>query len=395
VNATITSAFVPVTVNWGPSGTISPSSVTLDIGQPWPFSTTVSGGTPPFIAVQLYVNGTAVPTGSIIPYITLPPGFYTVYLKVTDAVGVTATSNTATLRVNPAPSVTVSPSSVVMDVGQSQLFTSSVSGGTSPYSYQWYLNGSVASGATNASWTFKPLSMGSYSVRVQVTDAVGGTATSNDANVTVVPPVMAISGSVGITGYKLVFKEVMNNSLGSQAIINYYWSFSVEVWNGTQWFIPRNGTHVLIPMSGLSIPFASYAIPNSTIISLYYVYVLNSSGMNAVSWGEWLKISFTFHWTYSGNSYSTNYAEELNVHPGDIAGAALVTFPYLGADGVVNINDVFPIATNWLQTVSPGTNPMSTLARADIIGQGVVNINDVFPIAENWLATWTNTPPPG
>jgi hypothetical protein len=81
------------------------------------------------------------------------------------------------------------------------------------------------------------------------------------------------------------------------------------------------------------------------------------------------------------------------VHPGDIAGAASVTFPYLGAQGYVNINDVFPIATNWLQSVAPATDPTSTLARADIIGQGIININDVFPIATNWLQSWTSSPP--
>jgi hypothetical protein len=81
--------------------------------------------------------------------------------------------------------VSVSPSSVVMDVGQSQLFTSSVSGGISPYSYQWYLGGIPVSGATGASWTFAPSSAGSYTVYMDVNDSVGEQATSNIANVTV------------------------------------------------------------------------------------------------------------------------------------------------------------------------------------------------------------------
>ena len=80
-----------------------------------------------------------------------------------------------------APSVSVSPASVVVAVGRSQLFTSSVSGGTSPYSYQWYLNGLAVSGATNSSWTFTPASSGSYTVYVNTTDKTGSRGKSNIA----------------------------------------------------------------------------------------------------------------------------------------------------------------------------------------------------------------------
>ncbi len=83
--------------------------------------------------------------------------------------------------------VSISPSSKVMDVGQSQQFTSSISGGTSPYSFQWYLNGASVSGATTASWTFTPATSGSYSVYVSVHDAAGALETSNTATITVNP----------------------------------------------------------------------------------------------------------------------------------------------------------------------------------------------------------------
>lgn len=86
---------------------------------------------------------------------------------------------------NPAPSVSISPSSWVIEIAQSQLFTSTVSGGTAPYSYQWYLNGTLVSGATSDSWTFKPASAGSLTVYAKIADAVGMQATSNTATVTV------------------------------------------------------------------------------------------------------------------------------------------------------------------------------------------------------------------
>lgn len=41
----------------------------------------------------------------------------------------------------PTLAVSISPSSATLDIGQSKTFTSTVLGGSSPYSYQWYLNG--------------------------------------------------------------------------------------------------------------------------------------------------------------------------------------------------------------------------------------------------------------
>ena len=80
---------------------------------------------------------------------------------------------------------TISPGSATLDVGQSQLFTSIVTGGISPYTYQWCLNGSAVPGATSSSWTFTPTSAGSYTVYVEVNDSLGAQATSKNTTVTV------------------------------------------------------------------------------------------------------------------------------------------------------------------------------------------------------------------
>jgi hypothetical protein len=60
---------------------------------------------------------------------------------------------------------------------------SNVSGGTGPYSYQWYLNGIPVSGATSATWTFTPTTVSFYTVYVNVTDSVGSEAISTTANI--------------------------------------------------------------------------------------------------------------------------------------------------------------------------------------------------------------------
>jgi parallel beta-helix repeat protein len=95
-------------------------------------------------------------------------------------------------------SVSISPSSATLDVGQSKLFTSSVTLGTAPYYYQWYLNGLAVLGAENPTWTFAPTSTGTYNIYLNVSDSIGSKAKSNVAQVTVTtaPPVGGVSVSV-------------------------------------------------------------------------------------------------------------------------------------------------------------------------------------------------------
>ena len=87
----------------------------------------------------------------------------------------------------PPPQLTasMSPLSASICVGQSVTFTSTVSGGYTPYSYQWYLNGAPVSGANQSSWTSTPATSGIYYVHLKVTDAKANTAQSETARITV------------------------------------------------------------------------------------------------------------------------------------------------------------------------------------------------------------------
>jgi parallel beta-helix repeat protein len=85
----------------------------------------------------------------------------------------------------PPLSVSISPLSASILVGQSVTFTSTVSGGYTPYSYQWHLNGAPVSGATSNTWAFTPSTSGIYFVYLKVTDAKGNTVQSDAARITV------------------------------------------------------------------------------------------------------------------------------------------------------------------------------------------------------------------
>lgn len=119
------------------------------------------------------------------------PGEYTIsaeaaqLLYETNTTDNKLTDDIITVHIWVPLAVSISPTSVTMDVGQSQLFTRVVSGGTPPYTYQWYKNGALVSGATSSSWTFTPTSTGEYTVYIKVTDHVGATVQSNTAYVTV------------------------------------------------------------------------------------------------------------------------------------------------------------------------------------------------------------------
>jgi len=82
----------------------------------------------------------------------------------------------------PSPlSVSISPLSASIPVGQPVTFTSTVSGGYTPYTYQWYLNDTQVSGATMNNWTFTPTTLGTYIVHLKVTDAYNSTVQSQNA----------------------------------------------------------------------------------------------------------------------------------------------------------------------------------------------------------------------
>jgi hypothetical protein len=182
VGTQATSNTATVTVNSALSVTISPGSVTLDVDQSQLFTSTVTGGTPPY-TYRWYLDDQMVSSDKKSNWTFTPTsaGSYKVYVNVTDSVGMEATSKAATVTVNPQLSVSIWPGSVDMQVGQPELFSSTVSGGTSPYSYQWYLNDTPMPAATSSALTFTPKSPGSYTIYVKVTDSVGTQATSNTA----------------------------------------------------------------------------------------------------------------------------------------------------------------------------------------------------------------------
>jgi hypothetical protein len=151
---------------------------TTDVGMGVIFGISVNG-TPAYPLYFYWSSGHKAGTGTSFSTSFASPGIYNVSLLVSMDNNRTKTTVTAREVVNPDPTVTISENKNLIDAGQSISFTSSVSGGTAPYSYSWTYPGSSSADPT----------MQLYSdiggVYATVTDAVGYSVNSNILNPTV------------------------------------------------------------------------------------------------------------------------------------------------------------------------------------------------------------------
>jgi PKD repeat protein len=214
--------------------TISPLSASILVGQSVTFTSTVLGGYPPY-SYQWYLNNSVV-SGAASNAWTFTPltiGTYKVYLNVTDSSGNVAISDIATITVAPQLTISISPMSASILVGQSVTFTSTTSGGYPPYTYQWFLNGNPVSGATSNTWTFTPTTSGIYYVHLKVIDTKGNTAQSDVARIVV--------SAVPVGGYSIPIQV----SIKTDTIIPY--TILVTVLTATFIAVKRKYKKLFIP----------------------------------------------------------------------------------------------------------------------------------------------------
>jgi len=93
----------------------------------------------------------------------------------------------AVFKSSPPIAASINPMDKTIDVGESVEFTSTVTGGKGPYSFQWYLDNTPVPGATSPTWTFVATAAGTYFVKLKVTDSKSGTAESSIARMQVSP----------------------------------------------------------------------------------------------------------------------------------------------------------------------------------------------------------------
>ena len=195
--SSVSSTAAMLTVNAiAPTITTQPQNVSVTVSSGTSFSVAASGTTP--FTYQWSKGGVAIDGATSSSYTLASAqisdsGNYTV--TVTNSAGF-ATSSAAALTVTAAviaPSITSPPQNSTVTVGAPCSFTASASG-TTPFTYQWLLNGTPISGATSATYAVTSAlhtDAGNYSVIV--TNAAGS-ATSASAALTVnaAPPAITI-----------------------------------------------------------------------------------------------------------------------------------------------------------------------------------------------------------
>ncbi|MBD3345715.1 MAG: hypothetical protein GF401_11700 [Chitinivibrionales bacterium] len=170
--------------------TITPGNSTIEVGESITFTASADGATP--FTYQWYLNGNAIETNGTSSSYTVQnattgnSGTYTV------TVGNSAGSETSTgviLNVLSAPdNVVLNPGNSTIAEGDSFQFTTSVTGGTPPFTYTWYRDGNMLSGETAQSLTLDAASVndnGVYQVRGGPAGISSETA-SNTVTLTVV-----------------------------------------------------------------------------------------------------------------------------------------------------------------------------------------------------------------
>jgi hypothetical protein len=187
---TANSSTATITVHPAPTITTPPSSHSVFNGQTAILSVTATGTG---LTYQWYVGSSgdttnliagATGTSYTTPSLTSATSYW---VQVTDGGGNTINSNTATITINPAPSIPTQPANQTIFTGETTKLTVVATG--VGLSYQWYVGSSgnttdPVPGATGSSYT-SPALTGTTSYWVRVTDGGGSTIDSSTATITV------------------------------------------------------------------------------------------------------------------------------------------------------------------------------------------------------------------
>ena len=172
------------------SNSAQAAAASATVGQTVTFSVTVDG-TAPF-SYQWYKAGVSIAGATSASYVIsgvqlTDAGTY--YAYIANSAGST-TSDNAVLTVNllaGAPAFTTQPASQTVTAGTAVTFTAAASGSPAP-TFQWRKNGANITGATGASYTIASATTADAGTYAVVATNSAGSATSNNAVLTVVTP---------------------------------------------------------------------------------------------------------------------------------------------------------------------------------------------------------------
>lgn len=165
-NATSPSALM---ITAGPTIEASASPTVADVGAAVAFSaSTTASGTPPIAYAWRFGDGGTSTAGANTTHAYSQEGTYHVSVTGTDANGLTSTAN-LTVFVNPVPSLSVADNRSTTTAGFPVTFYANLSGGTSPYRFDWNFADGNRSAFPTPVHAFKEA--GNYTVTVWTNDS--------------------------------------------------------------------------------------------------------------------------------------------------------------------------------------------------------------------------------
>ena len=242
-----TSNAINITPAIGPSASIAVNSDSICSGDQTTFTTSTSIGE----TIQWLLDGATISGETNTTLLASTAGLYTV--EITDANGCSDVSSSISLTVVSPPNAVINASALNFCPGVTNINLSSSSSGT--FTYQWYMNGSIISGATNA--TYSATATGDYSV--EITNAFGCSDTS-------------ATTTLGSSGVGTFTTSAPNDSIcpGDNVTI----STTLENGSTYTWY---NGTTVV---SGSTLNQNSYT---ASTAGNYYAVIENAAGCSTHS----------------------------------------------------------------------------------------------------------------
>ena len=186
------------------------------------FQADVSGGRSPYAYAWTFGDG-ATSTSTNPSHVFTASGDYAVQLNVTDAFGTWVVSS---LSVHVLDPLALGPFVANVTTGVAPLavrFNSSVTGGLSPYTYAWTFGDGGTSTLANPTHVYA--AAGTYTARVNVTDAMGSWVASA-LGITSVPPVSLSQMAANVTtGTAPLAVHFQASTQGGLSPVTYRWSF--------------------------------------------------------------------------------------------------------------------------------------------------------------------------
>jgi sugar lactone lactonase YvrE len=336
-----------ITVNPALSaGVVTPSAPVFDSGQGVTLTANPSGGTTPYL-YQWYTGSgctSEVFDATASTYHVTSGGTYGVAVFDSSYGLVESCSSSVTVTVNPALTAgAITPSSPAIDSGQSITLTANPSGGTAPFTYQWYTSPSCTnpvSGATSSSYSAS--SAATYYVKVVDSSSVGAeSACSSGDTLTIAPTLTA--GAI---------TPPSPNLDNGQSI-----TLTAHVSGGTspftyQWY---TGASCTSPISG-----ATSSTYSASSIRTYYYQVTDSASppISACSPGDLVTVSQALGaGAISPSSASIDLGQSVALTANPTYGTSPYTYQwYSGSSATCSSDSAIGGATSGIFSASPASS---------------------------------------